>query len=506
MRDNRQGFRRKPLYKVKKGTMLGYTKQKLSFVVAVLSVFAFALGNLVGTNGWYGVMKAVFGKDADATIVFNGTVPPLRYVVDYEKWATYGGNTYEHTFRQVPQSALVSLPAYDPVALAHKTGEGLAERVYAVAHLGDYTVGNDHAGSHVGIDIPTPPGNQAVAIANAKVELVRVQNYGFGNHVMIRIPNAPDPKHPGQTTSIYVTYAHLETVTVVEGQIVNKGDPIGTTGSSGDASGPHLHIQAELAAAPFHPYWLFNNADLAKAKMTFNQAVNAGLNRANGDLYTVNPMLFVQQYSSYVGTAVVAQADTHTAAVTKYMTLQERVAARRNQRESNKPAAAVVAVANPVASSAPAAHPVQPAPAPVVTPVASSAASSSAPSAPLVATAQPDAVAVPVYTAPNSTIDHLSIEHDGSFNRTWQKIVIKALDRQNNRVTSPSFSGRLYIVPTFGEAIIRPSNELTPLDFVNGVATINVLARDGAKTLIFETKSNDSALNGAVSAPMVYGN
>jgi transcriptional regulator with XRE-family HTH domain len=40
-----------------------------------------------------------------------------------------------------------------------------------------------------------------------------------------------------------VAYAHLESVFVVEGQTVQAGDTIGTVGSTGQTSGPHLHYE-----------------------------------------------------------------------------------------------------------------------------------------------------------------------------------------------------------------------------------------------------------------------
>jgi hypothetical protein len=79
--------------------------------------------------------------------------------------------------------------------------------------------------------------------------------------------------------------------------------------------------------------------------------------------------------------------------------------------------------------------------------------------------------------------------------RSWQKMQVKALDKNGNIVRSPSFDGRLYIIATFGEAEIRPS-ELSPIDFVAGVATVNVLPR-GQKTLILETRGAFTAVGEA---------
>jgi hypothetical protein len=76
-------------------------------------------------------------------------------------------------------------------------------------------------------------------------------------------------------------------------------------------------------------------------------------------------------------------------------------------------------------------------------------------------------------------------------------VTIRAVDKNGDTVVNPVFSGRLYVLAEFGDAAIRPS-ELGPLDFVDGVATVNVLSKS-TKTLFIATLGAFST----VSAPMI---
>ena len=55
---------------------------------------------------------------------------------------------------------------------------------------------------------------------------------GYGLHVII--------DHGGGLSSLY---GHLDTVTIITGAYVAAGEVIGTVGSTGNATGPHLHFE-----------------------------------------------------------------------------------------------------------------------------------------------------------------------------------------------------------------------------------------------------------------------
>ncbi len=52
---------------------------------------------------------------------------------------------------------------------------------------------------------------------------------------------------------LYTLYFHLDTVAVTDGEVVGRGQPLGTVGATGRATGPHLHFGAQLAGARIDP-------------------------------------------------------------------------------------------------------------------------------------------------------------------------------------------------------------------------------------------------------------
>ncbi len=498
MSQTQNSFSRRSVYKVRQPKVLHLAKQKLSFMIAAFSLFAFVAGNMVGQHGWYAFWKTVLGKEDDALIAFVGTVSPIAKVPDYTVWAQYGGNKQTGTYNQVPEIALRDLPPYDASALAAGTASDLAKQAYSTLWAGGY---NSPYGSHAGVDIDAPRGTPVVAIGNGIVEKVSRDSVGFGHYVMIRHPNAPVPDGDSQISTIYSTYAHMDAIDVMEGQVLHKGEHIGTVGNTGTvfgATGYHLYFQIEKASAPFHPYWPFTSEQARSSGMSFAQAVNSTAFRGNVLTNTLNPMAFVSEYDSYVAPVIARSTGGSTGGVSAQTTVVARVtpgerlkllATARAARRGSVRVAATVKPAAPAESSSSSS-------------VASSASSSAASAVAVVVTEVKTAAADNIAPVPSggvdTDVDHLSIDTSGKLSHTWQKIRINALDANGNLVQSPSFSGRLYVVPEFGEAVIRPA-ELGPLDFANGTATVNVLAR-GSKTLFISTRGAFTATSG----PMVF--
>jgi murein DD-endopeptidase MepM/ murein hydrolase activator NlpD len=95
--------------------------------------------------------------------------------------------------------------------------------------------------AHLGVDYAAPTGTPVRSIADGTIEFAGVQN-GFGNVVIV--------KHGNANTTVY---AHLSRIFVKNGQSVSQGQNVGAVGSTGWATGPHLHFEFRVNGAHRDP-------------------------------------------------------------------------------------------------------------------------------------------------------------------------------------------------------------------------------------------------------------
>jgi len=98
----------------------------------------------------------------------------------------------------------------------------------------NYLSGYDYSPNtnHTGIDIAGKEGDAVWAADHGVVVYAGWNNFGYGNIVVI------DHGNGWQTL-----YAHLSSISVVCGQSVFQGGALGSIGSTGKSSGPHLHFE-----------------------------------------------------------------------------------------------------------------------------------------------------------------------------------------------------------------------------------------------------------------------
>ena len=94
---------------------------------------------------------------------------------------------------------------------------------------------------HRGLDIAASRGTPVVAIAPGTVKFVGYKR-GFGRMVQV--------EHSGSWVS---TYAHASATLVAAGQPVLAGQMIAKVGSTGFATGPHLHLEIHREGRAIDP-------------------------------------------------------------------------------------------------------------------------------------------------------------------------------------------------------------------------------------------------------------
>lgn len=95
---------------------------------------------------------------------------------------------------------------------------------------------------HAGIDIASPSYQEVKAAMDGEVILARYFSTGYGNAVVLR--------HDQGFTTVY---GHMNVIIAQEGETVCQGQPIGGVGSTGKATGPHLHFEVRHHGLPLDP-------------------------------------------------------------------------------------------------------------------------------------------------------------------------------------------------------------------------------------------------------------
>ncbi|OGB28758.1 MAG: peptidase M23 [Burkholderiales bacterium RIFCSPLOWO2_12_FULL_61_40] len=85
--------------------------------------------------------------------------------------------------------------------------------------------------AHNGVDYAAPTGTPVRSIGDGVVEFAGVKG-GYGNVVVVKHSNSDS-----------TAYAHLSRINVKRGEPVSQGQRVGAVGSTGWATGPHLHFE-----------------------------------------------------------------------------------------------------------------------------------------------------------------------------------------------------------------------------------------------------------------------
>lgn len=95
---------------------------------------------------------------------------------------------------------------------------------------------------HTGIDLAAKVGSEIRPVVSGKVVKVEKNWIGYGFHVVVE-------HEDGHET----LYAHMSKISVGEGQMVDKQTVLGEVGSTGNSTGPHLHLEVRRGGKLVNP-------------------------------------------------------------------------------------------------------------------------------------------------------------------------------------------------------------------------------------------------------------
>lgn len=94
---------------------------------------------------------------------------------------------------------------------------------------------------HTGLDIAAPTGTSIGAAASGTVTYAGNKG-AYGNFIVINHGNG-----------VQTYYAHCSAINVSVGQTVSQGQKIGAVGSTGNSTGPHLHLEVRVNGVAQNP-------------------------------------------------------------------------------------------------------------------------------------------------------------------------------------------------------------------------------------------------------------
>lgn len=104
-----------------------------------------------------------------------------------------------------------------------------------------YADGERASTIHTGVDLASPTGTPVAASGAGLVRMARNRIVTGSTVVIEHLPG------------VFSLYYHLDEVLVNEGDVVRAGEPVGTVGATGLATGPHLHWEFRVGGVSVNP-------------------------------------------------------------------------------------------------------------------------------------------------------------------------------------------------------------------------------------------------------------
>lgn len=166
-------------------------------------------------------MKEFSDKDSIVTALYKK--PVVVASSSSAAYSTYSGQKIVSTAK--PSSAVLGIGLIKPVS-------GIITSRY----------GARRSGNHKGLDIGASTGTTIAAAAGGTVTFSGWDTYGLGYCVKI-----------SHGSGVETVYGHCSKLYVKAGETVSQGQAIAAVGSTGNSTGPHLHLEIRVNGTPHNP-------------------------------------------------------------------------------------------------------------------------------------------------------------------------------------------------------------------------------------------------------------
>ena len=147
-------------------------------------------------------------------------------------------------------------PVVNPVKLVHDVLDNVDKVcIYLFPVPNSSEITQEYSAEHKAIDIAASSGSPVYAAEDGTVSYVQIWDGSYDTTGMMSYGHMVEVRHADGNTTLY---AHLSEINVQQGEKVVRGQRIGRVGSTGNATGPHLHfevITSEGKADPAEYLW-----------------------------------------------------------------------------------------------------------------------------------------------------------------------------------------------------------------------------------------------------------
>lgn len=142
-------------------------------------------------------------------------------------------------------------PVVNPVKLEHDVLDNVdKDCIYLFPVPNSSEITQEYSAEHKAIDIAALSGSPVYAAEDGTVSYVQIWDGSYDTTGMMSYGHMIEIRHADGNTTLY---AHLSEINVQQGEKVVRGQRIGRVGSTGNATGPHLHFEVITSEGKVDP-------------------------------------------------------------------------------------------------------------------------------------------------------------------------------------------------------------------------------------------------------------